>query len=418
MPLGRLPIGDDKQWAPLKAAGIDAVHAGGDVFGALALKHWLEVPFDWGAAADVAHGGGGDRYDVFVDDDDSPILLWRLRGDSDDDAREILRGLRARFVRAYGEDRVVVDVDNANDTGDVVDAHVDAKPDERQRVRTLRKERLHLERRGAVVVVVNGAAYDNDTGSVVDALFAASAAVDVDDDKAAVSRELQARLETATSTIPAPAKMTQAQRVVLPRRTMSFRLGAAGYFVDADEGGASFYVPDVEARWGVRDNIELSLPGAVTLHVDEGPISLAFGVAPGLLPLFDPVNGVWSGRVNTTAIYDGGPVGVIVQLEVAPRFSFADPNSATDATAVRVGALLQPLPNFSIHAGIANEDGVIQFGGVVERGFVDAPVVEFEVVPGLDAYYAGSVGCVVEGDAFKGLRVFEQKHALGLLLYF
>ena len=230
-------------------------------------------------------------------------------------------------------------------------------------------------------------------------------------------------------------------RLLLPARTMAFRIGAARFAFDdpaKDDDEADFIVGDIEARWGVRENLELSLPGGITLHSARaaGPFRFAVGVAPGALPFLDPWNGDWSGRVVTTASWEAPSIALQLQAEVKPRFSVAgvfadaDPgqfSNGDDDVIFAAGVALRPLPQLVVAPAIAFEDvgsdggfaaDVVRIGGVMQRGFVDAPLVELEVVRGLMAYWAASWGCRVEGQRFKGLTLVEQRQAVGLLLYF
>lgn len=436
--LPRLVLDEERRWAPLPGA----VRSSGDVFGALALKHWLERPF--AGADDVARGWGGDRYDVFVDDDDSPILLWRLLGDTDDDASEIAAALTARIARSVGEDRFIVD---EGGSADRVLARVTPAADERRLVRTTRPERVLVERRGRQVVVVNGVDDEVDLPALVEALFAETVTAHNDDEDGAArarrSADLLLNLEKSFAALPARAESWVGDRLLLPARTMAFRVGVARFAFDdpaKDNDEADFIIGDIEARWGVRENLELSLPGGVTLHSARraGPFHLAIGLAPGALPFLDPWSGTWSGRVVTTASWEAPSLALQLQAEARPRFAVAqvfDPGIETGAAFMNgdddviftVGLSLRPLPQLVVAPSIAFEDvgsdggfdaDVVRIGGVVQRGFVDAPLVELEVVPGLMAYWASSWGCRVDGQRFKGLTLVEQRQAVGLLLYF
>lgn len=417
--LPMLAVDENKRWAPLP----HAARSNGDVFGALALKHWTEDQ-KFSFNDDVARGWGGDRYDVFVDDDDSPVLLWRFIGDSDEDAAEIAAAVFDRFGRSLGEGRFVV----AGAGTDRVTATIAVAPDEKRFVRTTRAERLRVERRGARVVVVNGVSDDVDLDGLTDALFDATVATGTDlHTRTVTSQALIEQLEQSFTQLPKAPELGLVDRAVLPARTMSFRLGVARFSFREDTNEASSFVGgDVEARWGVRDWLELSLPGAFTLHQSAGPFTLAVGVAPGSVPIFDPLVGTWSGRIAATASWQTSTTLLQAQLEAQPRGSFADVAGFADPVQMRAGASLRPLPQLVVSPGFSFSPGdsdeefgdAVEFGGVVERGFVDEPLVEVEVVPGLMAYWSGVWRCRVDGERFKGLTLVEQKHALGLLLYF
>ncbi|MDP2344292.1 MAG: hypothetical protein Q8O67_25255 [Deltaproteobacteria bacterium] len=406
-----------------------AVANGGDVFGALALKHWIERPFN--SADPIARGWGGDHCDVFVDDDDSPILLWRLLGDSDDDARELLIGLRERLQRSIAAERFVV----VEDAPDRVLVSLVPDAESKKGVRITRPERLLLERRGAAVVVVNGVSERVDLPRLTEVLFAQTqavepAAVDVAR-RRSVAAELERTLDKAIADAPKDEGLALGDRLVLPRRTMAVRVGFAGSFFDdpdRDDDEFSFFAPDVEARWGIREHLELALPGALTLRSELGPFLLAVGVAPRSLPFFDPIKGTWSGRILATTTWQTPTIALHVQAETAPAFVVNDLEAATSDQALRVGLSMRPVPWLVVQPAISAEnegnvddDGAydtVRFGGVLQRGFLDAPLIELEVIPGLMAYLASSVSCRVEDGTFGGLTIVEQRHALGLLLYF
>ena len=152
------------------------------------------------------------------------------------------------------------------------------------------------------------------------------------------------------------------------------------------------------------------------------------GVSPRSLPFFDPVQGTWSGRVLATTTWQAPTIAVHAQAETAPRFTLGDLDSATRDQALRVGLAMSPVPWLVVQPGVAFEDhgsvgdafdvDTVRFGGVVQRGFIDSPLLELEVVPGLVIYEASAVDCRVGDGVFGGLIVVEQRHALGLLLYF
>lgn len=444
--LPRLPLDEAGHFAPLGAA----VYVDGDVFGALALKHWIEEPFV--SAADVANGWGGDRYDVFVEGADdgesaeSTIIVWRFLGDTPADAAEIAAAVRARFVKSVGAERVTV---LPGEQPGRVRLAVRAAPDEAKRVRTRRDEVLAVDVRGDRVVVVNGASAAADVDAIVDAVFA----VTVDVDGAAVaaaqreaSRALVASIEEAVASVPpAPTTPSLRERIVLPHRMMAARVGGvANVIVDDVPGGAvdAYGGLDVEGRWGVREHVEFALPAALTLHTGHDPAQpfvLALGVAPGALSLFDPLGGTWSARVALTAAYTSSTLAAVAQLEAAPRVRFAAFDERTATWAVR-GALLMrvvdavvfaPGVGVDVAAGSVAAGGidagldtgavdvvdVVTVGSAWQRGFVTAPLVEIEVLPGLLLYSAASASFdVARSDGARVLR--DARVGGGALLYF
>ena len=181
----------------------------------------------------------------------------------------------------------------------------------------------------------------------------------------------------------------------------------------------------------MRDHIELALPGALTVHTSFGPVLLAGGIAPQSVPWLDPLDGIWSARIAATTTLQTPTIALQLQAESAPRFVVSDLANATRDLALRAGLALRPLPwlvlqpalSFEDHDSRARDEGVavdtVRFGGVMQRGFFDAPLLEVEFMPGLMAYVASSVACRVNvGRRFGGLSVVEQRHGLGLLLYF
>ena len=365
------------------------------VFGALALKHWIEGPLQIGAEP-VVDGWGGDRYEVLVDEDGETLLFWRLLGDSPTDAAQLAEALRERLSRAHGAARLDVVDERRGDDADRFLAIVRPAPQERRFVRTRRPEHLFVERRGAAIVVVLGLPTTRDLEEVVARLWRQTVAVawtpEDDARRAAVAAELEATLARTLAARPAPTSPSLLDQVVLPARTMALRLGADA--IVNDDAGVR-WLPAGEGRWGVRPWLELALPLAATLQTRAGPFLGAFGVAPRTTPLFDPLAAVWSGRVVATAAAAMGDLGAVVQLEAAPRLAPAEASSGTAVIAGRAGLLLRPLPGLTLQPGLEWSDGGVgldgepgvvdglRLGGVVQRGFVDTPLVELELVRGL-----------------------------------
>lgn len=415
---------------PARFGGFDVIDSG--VFGALALKHWIEGPLQLGAEP-VVDGWGGDRYEVLVDDDGETLLFWRLLGDSPGDAAQLSDAIRERLVRAHGPERLdLVDERHADDADRFL-AVVRPAPEERRFVRTRRAEHLLVERRGAAVVVVLGLPAARSLDDLVTRLFAETVAV-VDtpaDDarRAAVAAELEQTLARTLADRPPPQRPSLLDQVVLPARTMALRVGADAVVVD---NGVRF-VPACEGRWGVRPWLEVALPLAATLQARSGPFLGALGLAPRATPLFDPLAGTWSGRVVATGAAATGDLGAVVQLEVAPTFAPAEASSGSAVVVGRAGLLLRPLPGLTLQPGLEWSDGAVgldgervvvdglRLGGVVQRGFVDTPLVELELLRGLRLTMTATQTWTKAPPSPRpglGLVPREQRFGAGLLLIF
>jgi hypothetical protein len=375
-----------------RVGGFEVIDSG--VFGALALKHWLEGPLQIGAEP-VVDGWGGDRYEVLVDDDGETLLFWRLLGDSAGDAAQLAWAIRERLVRAHGPDRLDIVEELRGEGSDRFLAVVRPAAEERRFIRTRRPEHLLVERRGEAVVVVLGLPETTPLDDVVARLFAetVAAAETPEDDarRAAVAADLERTLSATLAMRPAPTAPSLLDQVVLPARTMAVRVGTEAVVVN----DTTRWLPAGEGRWGVRPWLELALPLAATVQARSGPFLGAIGLAPQSTPLFDPIAGVWSGRIVATGAGAVGDLGAILQLEASPTLAPATASEGNTGVAARAGLVLRPLPGLTLQPGLEWSDGTVgldgdaavvdgvRLGGVVQRGFVDTPLVELELVRGL-----------------------------------
>jgi hypothetical protein len=183
----------------------------------------------------------------------------------------------------------------------------------------------------------------------------------------------------------------------------------------------------------MRPWLELALPLAATVQTRTGPFLGAFGVAPRATPLFDPLAGQWSGRVVVTGAGAVGDLGAVVQVEAMPSVSPATASRGTSVIAGRAGLLLRPLPGLTLQPGLEwSDSGVgldgesivvdgLRLGGVVQRGFVDAPLVELELMRGLRLTLAATQTWAKRPPSPRpglGLVPREQRLGVGLLLLF
>jgi hypothetical protein len=381
----------------------------------------------------VVDGWGGDRYEVLVDDDGETLLFWRLLGDSAGDAAQLADAIRERLQRAHGPDRLDVVEERHADDADRFLAVVRPAPEERRFVRTRRAEHLLVERRGAAVVVVLGLPTTRALDDVVTRLFTETVAVidtPADDARrAAVAAELEQTLARTLAARPPPQRASLLDQVVLPARTMALRVGADAVVVDDEVR----WVPAGEGRWGVRPWLEVALPLAATVQARSGPFLGALGLAPRATPLFDPLASVWSGRVVATGAGATGDLGAVVQLEAAPTASPAEASAGSAVVVGRAGLLLRPLPGLTLQPGLEWSDGAVgldgervvvdglRLGGVVQRGFVDTPLVELELVRGLRLTMTATQTWAKAPPSPRpglGLVPREQRFGAGLLLIF
>jgi hypothetical protein len=403
------------------------------VFGALALKHWLEGPLQIGAEP-IVDGWGGDRYELLVDDAGETLLFWRLLGDSPGDASQLARGIADRLVAAHGPDRLELIDDVRGDDADRLRWAVKPAPDERRFIRTTRLEHLLVERRGAAVVVILGLARSAPLEPLRDRLFALTVAHSQspadDARRAAVARELEATLQETLEARPPPAPPSLHDQLVLPARTMALRVGAEARVQDGSDD--AFVGPAGEFRWGVRPWLEVALPLSATAAVRQGPFLFSAGLAPRSTPLLSPVDGTWSARGMATVAAAAGDLGAVLQLEATPTVTFADVDGRQGAVAARAGLLLRPLPGLTLQPGLEWSDGLVggderividgvRLGGVLQRGFFDAPLVELEVIGGLRLTATFTQAFAKAPPAPRpgfGLVPGERRVGLGLLLLF
>ena len=408
------------------------------VFGALALKHWLDGPWGFGAEGAV-DGWGGDRYELLVDNDDHTIIVWRLLADTEKDADELFVALRERLRTAYASDthkeRLVVAADN-NDHRFV--AVVAALPAEQEAVRTDRAEHLAIERRGRAVVVINGLDAAAQLAPVLEDLFAHAVATPraIDDDtrRAAVAADLERTLEqTLSTTINAPTPLSQ--QLFLPAHLVALRVGIDVGRFDFDPAHNLDVVPafDFEGRWGVRSVLELALPFAATVHAPVGPFEFAVGVAPQSMPVTDAVDGLWSAKALATGLWTNGDIGFAAQFDATPSVRFSDVDQTVVSSSVRLGALLRPTswlvfqPGLEVaRAGVRADsdrrgDEVLRVGGVLQRGFVDAPLVELQLLSGLKLWGSTSTTWRLSDPGTSAValqRIIEQRFSAGVLVLF
>ncbi len=411
------------------------------VFGALALKHWIEGPLQVGAEP-VVDGWGGDRYELLVDDDDETLLFWRLLGDSDDDAGQIRRALVDRLRAAHGP---AVRLAVARDDDIAFSAVVAPAPDERRFIRTTRPEHLSIERRGRAVVVILGLKASAPLGPMVDDLFAlcvpGQASADDDARRRQVAEDLEATLQETLSTRRAPTAASLHGQLVLPARTMALRLGAQARtgVAEADDGrpDTTIVVPEVEARWGVRPFLELSVPLAATVHADMGPFMVATGIQPRAMPIFAPLEAPWSARAVLTASWAVGDLGAAFQFESAPQGFLDAVDAGTADVAARAGVIMRPVPWLVLQPAVEVGESArslgggagplradtLRLGGVLQRGFVDAPLAEVDIVAGLRLTMSGSVSYNIApvgpgAQVGAGLSVSEIRWGLGASFVF
>lgn len=386
-----------------------------NVFGALAFRHWLETLRGALEAAAVADGWGGDRWDL-LDDGGESVLLWRTTWDSEDDARQFFSAYASAVPTRYGPRAARTDgLDDALTAEGAERAVfvVPAAPDEKRFIRTRREERVHVERRGRDVLVVDGARPD-----VAEALAregwsllvrAPEPLVDLDrlHDKA---RALEENIQQAP---PLPPRPDLLGRLFLPARTMALRLGS-GLAVDAQvpdhvDGRGLFPVADAELRWGFRPHLELSLPFALAGEV-RTPLGQTV-VGASLSSLFP------SSRFALRAS-QAVPVGE--RLVVAAQGALEEVGGAQTATRLAAGALLQPLDEVVLAPAVARivDDEpypLVVLGAALRRGVAVQPLVELEVLDGLFAYESSAL---LFEERERGLRFIAHSHVLGLLLYF
>ncbi|HEY1100422.1 MAG TPA: hypothetical protein VGF99_15895 [Myxococcota bacterium] len=433
--LSPLPVDDDRRWR-----GHRVLSSG--TFGALALKHWLEGTQVFGVDTAV-DGWGGDRYELLVDDrggiddDDAPtVLVWRLLGDTDDDAIELLRAMRDRLRSAYGNDRFTI----ARDDDDAFVATIAVAADERRAIRTARPEHLALVRRGRAFVVVNGLDAALPLDEVVDTLLAEAVPVTVDVVADARRAAVAADLETTLATTLAQQRQTSPslhQQLLMPARTIRLRAGAVGVVDDGVRN--TDLVPglrtgfDAEARWGVRPFLEVGAwPVSATLHHTVGPLSAGLGISPRLLPLNNLFSGTWSATALGTVLYTSGDLGIAAQLAIMPTTPAAAVSRTTLTTTARLGVLLRPTSWLVLQPGleVARDTAVdradiaderVRLGGALQRGFVDAPLIELELLSGLRAYASWSTSWRLRDPGTSAVdvdRVIEHRALLGALIDF
>lgn len=374
-----------------------------NVWGALSFQHWLEGLVGPLEAAQVANGWGGDRYDLF-DDGGSSVLLWRSVWDSEDDAKEALAAYARAVPRRYGE-RATGGLD-----GDVARFTVPAAPEETRKVRTLRDEVVHVERRGAQLLIVEGAGAEQVDALVAEGFAALVPVPRAEPDRARIA-ERAARLEEHLDKLGKPApRPNLSERLFLPARLMALRTGAGLGVVEDPAGPWLFPIVDSELRWGMRPGLELSLPLALSTEL----VTFAGQTVVGVRPRWH-----WPASFDADlqlgqALPLGDDLLVAAQLG-AQRVGL--PESSRTLTA---GALMRPFDALVLAPAAALLDDAtgerrVFFGGALSRGFAAQPLVEVEVLDGLFVYESTLLAFDLKE---RGLRFAAHTHVFGALLYF
>lgn len=387
---------------PASTPGATAISS--NVFGALSFKHWLESLLGGLEADLVADGWGGDRYDLF-DEEGSALLLWRTTWDSEDDARQFADAYVRAVPRRYGERAGA-----RQGQDDVARFVVPAAPDENKKVRTIREEVVHVERRGKHVLVIEGAREEHVEALVAEGFAALVAVPRAESDRARIAdkaRGLERHLERLPPTRPRP---DLPERLFLPARLMAFRTGAGLGVVEDASGPMLFPVADSELRWGFRPGFELALPLALSTEL-RSPVGQT---VLGLRPRWHPP------LVLETDVQLGHALSFGDDLLVAAQLGAQRVGLAQTTRSAAAGALLRPFAQLVLAPGAALVDGGaagrrVFFGGALTRGFGAQPLVEVEIVEGLFLYETSLVGFDLKE---RGLRLAVQTHVLGALLYF
>jgi len=159
---------------------------------------------------------------------------------------------------------------------------------------------------------------------------------------------------------------------------------------------------------------------------------VATGVQPRATPILSPLEAPWSARAIVTASWAVGDLGAALQLESAPQAFLDAVDTGTTDVAARAGVIMRPLPWLLLQPAIEIgesarslgpdagplETDTVRLGGVLQRGFVDAPLVEVDIVAGLRLTLTGSVSYKVPpvGPGARvglGLSISETRVGLG-----
>jgi hypothetical protein len=302
-------------------------------------------------------------------------------------------------------------------TRSIATAH--AAPEERRALRTDREEILAIERRGTSLVIINGLDAAVDPEAWLAALHAEATptppAPHDDTARAETAAALEATLASPQAKRPAPPVSEQ---LFLPARTIAVRVGAD--MTTRPNSDLRPVVLDGEARWGVRPFLELALPLTATVHSAFGPFHVGVAVAPLAWAPFAPTTELWSARVSSTIVAGDEHVGIVGQLEATPRVQ-GSVSSSTDA--IRVGAVLRPLPWLTLQPGVEVARGAVAdslgLGGMLVRGSAQVPLVEVEVLRGLRLWGSTQARFHVRDigtSAMTTTELLEQHFSAGVLL--
>lgn len=408
--------------APLSSSSAFAEHTVVDsgVFGALALKHWLDGPLGFGAEP-VVDGWGGDRYEVLVDTSNHTVVVWRLLGDTEADTVELFNAIRDRLRQAWTKSdhaRLSTTNDTVNETAARFIATAHAAPEERRALRTDREEWFALERRGRALVVVNGldAARDLEPwlAALHDETTIAPPAAHDDTARSETAAALERTLASPQAQRSAPPV---AEQLFLPARTIAVRVGAE--LTTRPNSDLRPLALDGEARWGVRPFLELALPFTATVHGAFGPFHVGVAVAPLAWAPLAPTTEPWSARLSSTIVGGDHHAALVGQLEATPRVQ----GSVVESTdALRIGAVLRPLPWLTLQPGVEVARGAIVdslgLGGVLVRGATQVPLVEVEVLRGLRLWGSTQARFSVRDigtSAMTTTALLEQRFSAGVL---
>jgi hypothetical protein len=386
-----------------------------NTFGELSLRTLLELHMGGGEARRTARGWGGDRWSVH-ERDGRVLLVWRTLWDDDQEAaeferayREVLKGkypdrvarrVIERGAKPRGEPRGAWQLWRVSPS--VVDGEVVARG-----VPTTKPELVALRREGDRVLVLEGLAPD---------------------DWLAVAEDAWAATRPGTGARAAPRLDVQARQPPLrrPDRGLERAFLAGHHELEARFGvgwrpdGPERTSRETHFRWGFRPHLEVSLPLSLSASGRAGPL---LGVVSIGTPTF-------SGRgpfgvSGTGAFLVDGWLGVAAQVraegDIVPGLTPV-PGALFLTTA---GALyLRAWDRVLLAGGVAWERAgltadptftpidTLVLGAVTTRGFVDQPTIELRLVDGLHAY--GATRVVFS----RGGALLDQRHTLGLLLYF
>ena len=399
-------------------------------FGELLWRLYLETFLLDVDAAIAAAGWGGDRYE-YVRAPHGDVLCWRTVWDTDEDAREFADAWARALVARHGDAATELAVADAGvrawstpplpAVDDTADAAEKTAP---------RRDVAAVLVRGRRVVLVDGAPPDA-WRPLLDELAAATAETPLVDPpgRAAAAAALEESIAQAPD--PGPRTPTVLERLVLPARTMSFRLGASWRF--RDDVPDAFVLPDAELRWGVRRGLEWTLPLNLSTRTTSA-LGLTSTTA-GLLGLgYSSAQGFFGAGLFGVlhAVPLGERIAVIGQVQA--RADAYSTGSSWLTTITTVGASINPWQPLVLTAGAGWEEtyvdvfdaafaggplqraerGHVVLGSALRRGLVNAPLVEIEVSDMLHLYESSRLVL----DLRRGGTLVRHEHAVGVLLYF